>query len=296
MRARIDTIMGGMKGPVAAIEISDTYGLWERSLIAWPDGRRDTTTYAGWLQGPALFADLRQPADPPYFAGVACLNDLGPAHFGWLARQEGFGGRLVRAGSAFEWQRMIDFHGTSSNSDAGYLVFDGEMLVETGRDIPYIEHWHRAARDVAPLFAARLQEPGGRQGFIVRAGAIFMYVRDRAEPLPLNASLPDIVANSTLGEARTVLDCEISQGRIHGDAWIIERSSLPYRTGRDLSVSFSADHTSATVADLAADGTAFARHWVIADLDVGAPKKTTEGLGNDEAASPFVLSSTGRAS
>lgn len=278
------------------VDISDTFGLWERSLIAWPDGRRDTTTYAGWLQGPTLFADLRQPIDPPSFDGVACLDDLGRAHFGWLARQEGFAGRFVRAGTAFEWQRMIDFQSTSGASDAGYLVFEGEVLVETGRDVPYVEHWHRAAADVTPLFAARLQESAGRQGFIVRAGALFMYVRDRARPLPHNASLPDLVAGSAPAEARALLDCEISLGSVRGNAWIIERSSLPYRTGRDLSVSFSADQTSVAVSDLAADGTAFNRNWAIVDLDVGAPNKTTEGTGNGEAASPFVLSATGRAS
>lgn len=278
------------------VDINDTFGLWERSLIAWPDGRRDTTTYAGWLQGPTLFADLRQPIDPPSFDGVTCLDDLGPTHFGWLARQEGFAGRFVRAGAAFEWQRIIDFQSTSSASDAGYLVFEGDILVETGRDVPYVEHWHRNAPEVAPLFAARLREPGGLQGFIVRAGAIFMYVRERTAPLPHDASLPDLVASSTPGEARTLLDCEISLGRMRADAWIVERSSLPYRTGQDLSVSFAADHTSVAVADLAADGTAFTRHWAIVDLDVGAPNKTIQGSGHDQAGSPLILSATGRAS
>jgi hypothetical protein len=283
----------GMEGPV--VEISDTFGLWERSLIAWPDGRRDTTTYAGWLQGPALFADLRQPTGAPSFEGVVCLNDLGPAHFGWLARQEGFAGRFVRADAAFEWLRMVDFQSTSGDSDAGFLVFDDEVLVETGRDVPYVEHWHRATRDVAPLFAVRLQERGGRQGFIVRAGSIFMYVRDRAEPLPFKASLADVVGSSPPDKARALLDCEISQGRIESGAWIIERSSLPYRTGQDLAVSFSADRTSIAVADQASDGTAFTRHWAIVDLDVDAPDKTKQGLENDEVASPIVLSATGRA-
>ncbi len=261
-----------MNGPF--VTISDTFGLWERSLIAWPDGRRDTTTYAGWLQGPELFADLRQPIDPPSFDGVACLDDFEPQHFGWLARQEGFAGRLVRAGQAFEWLRVIDFQSVSSNSDAGFLAFDGDVLVETGRDIPYIEHWHRATGVVAPLFAAHLKDSSGRQGFIVRVGSTFMYVRDRAEPLPFNVSLPELVSSSTASDARALLDYEISQGRIRGHTWIIERSSLPYRTGQDLSVSFSTDSTNVAVADLAPDGTAFTRHWAIVDLDVGALDKT----------------------
>jgi hypothetical protein len=70
---------------------------------------------------------------------------------------------------------------------------------------------------------------------------------------------------------------------------------LPYRTGQDLAVSFSADRTSIAVADQASDGTAFTRHWAIVDLDVDAPDKTKQGLENDEVASPIVLSATGRA-
>ena len=31
--------------------IEDMAGLWRRALIAWPDGRQDTTTFVSWLQG-----------------------------------------------------------------------------------------------------------------------------------------------------------------------------------------------------------------------------------------------------
>lgn len=282
-----------MEGPV--VEISDTFGLWERSLIAWPDGRRDTTTYAGWLQGPTLFADLRQPIDAPSFEGAACLNDLGSDHFGWLARQEGFAGRFVHDGTSFEWQRMIDFQCTSIYSDAGYLNFEGDTLVELGRDIPYIEHWHRASPDVTPHFAVRMHDQDGRQGFIVRAGAIFIYVRDRSKPLEFNASLPDIISDSSASEARALLDCEISLGRIDGQNWMIERSSLPYRVGKNLSATFSADQKGVAVADVTDTGTAFTRNWSVVDLEVGALNYETSGPGNNQAELPSRLSATGRA-
>ncbi|HML28230.1 MAG TPA: hypothetical protein PKE16_05210 [Hyphomicrobium sp.] len=253
------------------VEISNTFGLWERSLIAWPDGRRDTTTYVGWLQGPTLFADLRQPVDPPPFEGVSCLDDLGPEHFGWLARQEGFAGRFVRLGDAFEWQRIIDFQCTSIYSDVGYLGFQGDILVETGRDVAYVEHWHRTSLDFVPHYALRMMDQTGRLGFIIRAGAIFMYVRDRVKPLAFDASLPDLVTSSAPKEARGLLNCEISLGRMQGDAWIIERSSLPYRVGRDISATFSSDRTSVWVADVTDDGKPFTQHWTIVSLDNSAP-------------------------
>ena len=46
-------------------------GLWRRSLIAWPDGRRDTTSFVNWLQGPGLYLDLRQPEGRPDFSGMS---------------------------------------------------------------------------------------------------------------------------------------------------------------------------------------------------------------------------------
>lgn len=258
------------------VDISDTFGLWERSLITWPDGRRDTTTYVGWLQGPTLFADLRQPIDPPSFEGVSCLNDLGPEHFSWLARQEGFAGRFVRVGDAFEWQRIIDFQCTSIYSDVGYLEFQGDILVETGRDVPYVEHWHRASLDFIPHYAARMIDQTGRQGFIVRAGTIFMYVRDRVKPLDFDESLPDLVGKATAAEARALLDCEISLGRVQGegDEWIIQRSSLPYRVGKDLAASFSPDRMSVGVSDITDDGQPFMHNWTIVEFDSGSADAT----------------------
>ncbi len=153
------------------------------------------------------------------------------------------------------------------------LTFEGDVLVELGRDIPYIEHWHRASPVVTPHFALRMRDPQDREGFIVRAGDIFIYVRDRGVPLQEGASLPEIVSDSTPTEARLLLDCEISLGRIKGGAWIIERSSLPYRVGVDLAPSFADDQKTVTTADIGNDGAEFSRHWDVVDLDVGAPNQ-----------------------
>jgi hypothetical protein len=285
LRTVIGVIVPGMNGPVA--EISETYGLWERSLLAWPDGRRDTTTFAAWLQGPTLFADLRQPTEPPSFEGVLCLNHLKPRHCEWLARQEGFAGRFVRAGRAFEWQRQIDFQCTSAASDAGYLEFSDGVLVEEGRDLPYIEHWHRATPDVAPHVAFRMRDEAGCDGFLVRAGRIFMFVRSRAKPLPHGDSLSELVKASDLKDARALLDCEISLGRVHDGSWRIERSSLPYRVGADLAPAFSADETSLTTADISGDGTVFARTWTVVEHDTTPQRQSAKGQENDQGAPSF---------
>jgi hypothetical protein len=75
-------------------------GLWRRSLLAWADGRRDTTTRVHWLQGPSLYADLRQPEARPSFAGVTGFDDLDTTQIAWMARQEAFAGRLARQASS----------------------------------------------------------------------------------------------------------------------------------------------------------------------------------------------------
>lgn len=274
--------------------IGETFGLWERSLIAWPDGRQDTTTFAAWLQGPTLFADLRQPAGAPSFEGVSCLNSLRPEHVHWLARQEGFAGRLVRSGDAFEWQRMVDFQCPSESTDAGYLAFSDGVLVEHGRDIPYIEHWHRKSTSVTPHFAVRMSDPNASLGFLVRAGAAFMYVRDRATTLPHGATLPELVKAGSPEGARALLDCEISFGHLQGAAWRVERSSLPYRVGADLAPDFTDDRTSLTISDIASDGTRLARTWTIVELDVAQQPKSIIGQGNDQGF-PSLQPATGRA-
>ncbi|WP_082073094.1 hypothetical protein [Hyphomicrobium sp. 99] len=277
------------------VELNETLGLWERSLIAWPDGQQDTTTFVAWLQGPSLFADLRQPANPPSFDDVTCLNDLQCHHLEWLARQEGFAGRFARAGDAFEWHRMIDYQCASDTADAGYLSFSDGILVERGRDIPYIEHWHQTSQRIPPYFAARMRDQNGLEGFLVRVGDIFMYVRNRAVTLPRGGSLAQLVSDGSPQETRSLLDCEISLGRVREGSWLIGRSSLPFRVNADLAPKFSGDDANIAIADITAAGEASVRNWKIVDLEVDPQKQNSPGKEHDEGALFFFQSMTGRA-
>lgn len=277
------------------IEIRDTLGLWERSLIAWPDGREDRTTFVAWLQGPSLFADLRQPTDAPSFEGVGCLDDLDTGQLSWLARQEGFAGHFASAGDAFEWRRTVDFQCPSDAADAGYLALADGVLIERGRDVPYIEHWHHASPNLDPHFAIRMVDEVGVTGFLVRVGDIFMYVRNRAIPLPRGGSLAELVATATPEVARAMLDCEISLGRVRDGSWLIGRSSLPFRARTDLGLEFSDDQKSIAVRDVTASGAPITRRWAIVDFEVDAQQKNHSGQGYDEGALSIVRSMTGRA-
>src|ERR1700722_13563775 len=139
--------------------LSQMPGMWRRSLIIHADGARDFTTQVRWLQAQTLFVDLRQDAALPDFLHLRCLNDLGIEDCRRLAAQEGFAGRLGRCGEFFEWQRWIDFQPRSHIGDAGRLWWEEGILIETGRDVPYVEHWMRDPTvETRPLAALQLRD------------------------------------------------------------------------------------------------------------------------------------------
>jgi hypothetical protein len=254
-----------MQTRAAIPRITELQGLWRRSLIAWPDGRRDETTNVHYLQGPSRYADLRCPLGRPDFSHTRRLNDLAVEQIVWLATQEGFAGTLVPDGDAFEWRRTIDFQPATDQSDAGHLWFEADLLIEQGRDIPYIEHWHRENGAPHPCAALHLRQPDtGVDGFIVRVGDTFMYARDRAAPLPRNVSLAQCVGGSgSPAAARAMIDCEISAGRIQRGVWTIEHSSLPFREGRELALMSIPGGDGMLSSDIDADGVPLFRDWRI---------------------------------
>lgn len=242
--------------------IASLKGLWQRSLLAWPDGRQDTTTAVYWLQGPGLYADLRQPAGRPDFAGIPGLDGTDRARLAWLAGQEGFAGELGFTDGFFEWRRDLDFQPATAFADAGRLWFEGDVLMEEGRDLPYVEHWHRHPAPAQPCAAARLVETGGsRRGFLVRCGDLFLHARDRAVAVTGFADLGAAVAAADDSGARALLDFNLSFGTISAAGWIVSSSSLPFLEGTSLAPARAPDGL--TTWDIARDGTPVAFTWTI---------------------------------
>ena len=215
--------------------VTDLQGLWRRSLIAWPGRPSDTTTSVRWLQGPHAYIDLRQPMPLPDFSHVRSREDLSFEDCARLACQEGFAGHLHFDGRHFEWVREIDFQPSAPTADAGSLHWEGDVLIETGRDADYIEHWHRdPALATTPASCTELREmPGRPAATLLRVGPDFMLARKRAVGLDrgyrtlteyLNAA-PD------LKRAQELIDCEISFGVVEDSGWRITASTLPYRVG-----------------------------------------------------------------
>jgi len=267
-------------------QIADLRGLWRRALIAWPDGRRDETTQVWWLQGALTYVDLRQPSGAPDFADVRGLADLSENHCAWLAVQEGFAGRLGFDGAHFEWARAIDFQPRSLQADAGSLEWEHDLLVETGRDVAYVEHWRRDGTGASlPAAAVSLTaaDGGQTQAALLRVGAAFMFARDRAVSLPPHRTLAECVAEaSTLDAAQALVDCEISFGQVTAKEFQITASTLPYRVGDRLGQRRSG--AALTILDRDADGRTIRRRWDIVEREgdlthLDAPHRTTNQEG-----------------
>jgi hypothetical protein len=218
--------------------LSEVTGLWRRSLIAWPDGRRDTSSKVQWLQGLETFGDLRQPAQLPDFAHVRSLSDLSRSDCEQLAEQQAFAGHLTVVGDYFEWSRSIDFQPAGALPDAGSLRWQEDILVEEGRDVPYREHWHRAAgsENSRPIAGALLRHAvHGAAGVIVRVGDLLMFARDQKIALPPGGTLRECLDTAmSIEHARAMLDCEISFATAKAGCFTIDASTLPFRVGQRL--------------------------------------------------------------
>lgn len=210
-------------------------GVWHRSLLVDADGRHDTTTSVVWVQGPVRYVDLRRPEAVRTTVPGPPLDALPFARLLDLARQEAFAGRLRRRGDTAHWLRDLDY-APLPGPDAGRLRTEGSLLVETGLHKPYTEHWRPHPEGAGPCAAAELRDVAtGCRAVLVRAGSWFAYARDRAEPLPGAAPLPELVRGARdIASARALLDLEVSVGRVRSGRWLIRRSTLPHRVGTDL--------------------------------------------------------------
>jgi hypothetical protein len=187
----------------------------------------------------------------------------------WAAGQEGFAGQLRCDGAFFEWQRALDFQPESGQPDAGRLRLNGGMLVEEGRYVPYVEHWHHDAGARTPSVALRLRDRStGCEGVLVRVGHTFMYARARMVALPPRVFLTDSIEGAaSLRAAQDLVDCEISIGGAGPAGWIIKRSSLPFKEGLRLCPGLRDCGAKYLTADLTPEGTWTAREWDILDIE-----------------------------
>lgn len=272
------------------VSLHDVPGLWRRTLIAWPDGRSDTETQVFWLQGPRHYADLRIPARRPACSDVTCLRDLDWTLLRFMARQEGFFGRLDMAESIGQWHRAFDYQPDTGVADRGMLAFEDGILVERGIELPYTEHWLRQP-DTSEAVALLLETEAGTPGCFVVAGDAFVYARGRTAALPHGVTLDHLIDDAaSLQAAQDLFDCEISFGHRQSDDkggdWRIERSSLCFREGAALAPVLDSAAGVLVVDDVTPEGAPIKRSWRVIGTESSNDLPPSYWLGSGTADEP----------
>jgi hypothetical protein len=219
--------------------LPDRYlGVWRRRLLRTPH-EEDRRSLVLWLQTPRWHADLRLPPSRPDFSGVDRLEACSDGQLAWLARQQGFLGITEVEGDLCTWHHHVDIQPPHGRRDIGHMTFQGDSIVERGVDADYLEVWERLPHSLGPMAALKLErlngKPPGRKTWLLVAGDFFMWVRERAQPLPAADDLASLIARDRPPRAQRLawLDLEISFGHRNGPcAWRIEHSSLPFREGQ----------------------------------------------------------------
>jgi hypothetical protein len=161
-----------------------------------------------WVQGPELFADLRQSGGRPAFTGRG--RPLSARQTAWLRAQQGSAGGLLDGGEGFAWRRWLDVGPVAPCGEPVRLTVpggqDGDLLVEDG---PYAGSWQRLPGSTGISAALRFGGEHGIEGVLVRAGSFFAHAR------------------GTPGAH----SCEISVGRVVDGQWVVVWSSRPHREG-----------------------------------------------------------------
>jgi hypothetical protein len=238
-------------------------GLWRRSLLLTADGDADTTTDVTWLQAGDLYVDLRLPSAMPVPSHVRCLRDLDRTTASALAATEGFAGRLLADGPWARWERLVDLQPPSATPDEGRLVAENGHVVETGRHVRYVEHWHRTPGPIGPVAGLLLRETSTLEmGVLVRVGRNFAWARSRARPLPSGGRLADHVAAArTIRDVQDLLDAEVAIGRIGRAGAIRTGSNLPWLIGAPFR--FGTDSGRLVTEDVGPDGGPVRREWEV---------------------------------
>ena len=210
-------------------------GLWQREIITYADGHTDASALIYWMQAESLYADVRIPHNLAPFRPNARLDDLHFEEMTELTRVGGFAGRIELEGGECRWIRKIDWQPDTGVEDLAQIEVDGNVLVEEGGACGGHQIWRRLTPIHAPTAGWELRDDGGScDGVLVTTAGHFIYARGRANPISPASGLAEVLGTfkDDRERARALFDAEISYGTIDLEgAWIIARSTLPWRIG-----------------------------------------------------------------
>lgn len=206
-------------------------GHWQRIWLRAP-GFEDGTTRVHWMQAGDLYADVRIPLDRPDLGTARCLADLDPEALAVLTDAEGFAGRTVIENSTCTWARDINWHGETSETDAGKLWFrdDGD-LIEDGVHADYAERWTRRAS--SPAEGMHLSSAQGETAFLIRVADWFVFGLGSAAAPSSATCLADLERGKTdLDAVRALFDRVHCVGKWTGETGRAVLATNPFLEGR----------------------------------------------------------------
>lgn len=134
--------------------------LYRRLLFQPRTGASDVTSTVLWMQGKRYYCDVR----------FTVLDD------GRSSFQMGFAGPLNRHDTSgeVEWEHAIVAGAAFGSTDVGRLTqIPGWGLLETGRDLDYVELWEQERTDTGPVVEFAGTDAGGRAVLFIRVGDAF---------------------------------------------------------------------------------------------------------------------------
>jgi hypothetical protein len=215
-------------------------GCWRRAWIEFGDGRRDATGVVLWLQTESAMADVRVSADRGDFTGCASLQECSIDQLRAIAGSDGSSGWTectavvedadgTRTATA-EWHTRghgINFQPVSAYPEPGLMTWNSDATVmhERAPSGAYVEEWRLVPDSRRPLSFATSGAVN-----VYRAGPTAVAVRDRVQPAPRLARLPELV--DELADDRATLEgllnCEFSIAEQRDGKWTITTSTLPW--------------------------------------------------------------------
>ncbi len=240
----MNEVLTNIQGNLPQVTLASLNGCWRRNWICLSHGSQDAKTRVWWLQSDHFYADIRIPPDRPSFEGIDSLENCSPKHRQWLATQQGFAGRLSNLGTAFHWERHLDFQPPTKTRDVGQLRFIDDqctIMLEQGVEQPYQEEWERIDNAADPLVLKLESTQPHERGLLIATGQHIVMAIDHRPPLPIAESLWSLCKNCSDTEQIKLLDMEISHGRRTGPIadWLIDESTFPWLEGRKIFETFS---------------------------------------------------------
>ena len=229
-------------------------GCWHRRSIRFREGEEDTTTRVIWLQTASGMGDMRIPADRVDLSQRADLATCSADELVALSNQDcGSGITLLDpdakpkptatwedGGAGVGYQNYVYF------PEPGWFEWrDGDCMMEWAPSGAYEEDWR-----LQPNSRGRLVHLLGISGIpgleaapishLLVAGDHAIAVRDRSVGPLEERPLPETAAGLRDDHAALValLDCEFSYAVRRDGGFVIELSSLPFREGQALDLSW----------------------------------------------------------